>query len=250
MTQLILTEKKNGILQIIIHRPEKMNAINLEMYGAMTEALLKGDSDPEVKVMILRGSGGNFTSGNDLKDFQEHPLDDQNNPAFQFIVTLPRIKKPLIAMVEGMAVGIGTTMLLHCDLVYASEQAKLHLPFINLGLCPEAASSYLLPKMAGHQVASELLMLGEPFKAEKAVQAGIVNEVFPQEVLEVKVMEKASVLAKKPAQALKITKSLLKKQGQAFIQQTMVDEIGHFMALLKSEEAKAAFQAFFKQHAG
>ena len=166
---MIKTETKDRILRIEIARAEKKNALTLDMYAALADALAAADADPAVRVALVHGTRDCFTAGNDLKDFLERPPHSENSPTFRFLRCLPRFGKPLVAAVNGAAVGIGTTMLLHCDLVYAAPAARFQLPFVPLGLVPEAGSSFLLPYIAGYQRAAELLLLGAPRSEERRV---------------------------------------------------------------------------------
>ena len=179
----ILTETKDGILRIEIDRPDKKNALTAAMYQAMADAIKAAEADAKVRVVLIHGKADLFTAGNDLQDFLDNRPRDDDRPAFQFLRNISRAQKPIVAAVAGAAVGIGTTMLLHCDLVYAAPNARLQLPFVNLGLVPEAASSLLLPALIGYQRAAELLLLGEPFSAQKAKEIGLVTEVVPEDQL-------------------------------------------------------------------
>lgn len=241
----IRIECHQGIMRIAIHRPEKKNALTVAMYAALTDAIQDAERDAGIRVLLLHGSQGCFTSGNDLKDFLNSPPSGQESPVFRFMGVLGQARIPIVAAVQGPAVGIGTTMLLHCDLVYAGVGARFQLPFVNLGLCPEAASSYLLPLLAGHQRAAELLFLGEPFGAEKAREIGLVNGVCADtEVLD-QALAQAHKLAAKPPASLRLTKALLKQAHARAIQETMAEEARLFVERLASPEAGAAIAAFF-----
>src|SRR5579859_2852641 len=174
---MINAHTSDGACEIAMARPQRKNALTLAMYAAMTEALEAAGRDDAVRAVLIRGEGGSFTSGNDLGDFMQSPPTDENSPVLRFLAKLSAFDKPLVAAVEGHAIGIGTTMLLHCDLVYAAPSARFQLPFVNLALVPEAASSFLLPRLAGHVHAAELLFFGEPFDAATARDLGIVNAV-------------------------------------------------------------------------
>jgi enoyl-CoA hydratase/carnithine racemase len=182
MTDLILTETRDRIARIEINRPDKKNALTVAMYRAMADAVAAAEADPQVRVILIHGRADCFCAGNDLKDFLEQPPHGEGAPVSQFLQRIAVAKKPLIAAVGGPAVGIGTTMLLHCDLVYAAPETRFQLPFVTLGLVPEAASSYLLPKIAGYHRAAELLLLGKPFTAQAALAAGIVTEIIAARV--------------------------------------------------------------------
>lgn len=172
MSQYIRSEARDGVFHIEIARPEKKNALTADMYQALAEALARAEADPAVRVILISGAGGNFTAGNDLADFLDHPPKDEDAPVFRFLNAFAGLQKPFVAAVNGVAVGVGTTVLLHCDLVYAGASARFALPFANLGLTPEAASSLLLPLRAGHARAAEMLMLGEVFSAQTALDSG------------------------------------------------------------------------------
>lgn len=243
----ILTGFQDGILTIRFSRPEKKNALNLAMYSSLVEAFNEADRDNAVRVIFLAGSDDCFTSGNDLGDFLNEPMTGESNPILQFIGTISQARKPVVAAVQGSAVGIGVTMLLHCDLVYASESALFLMPFVNLGLAPEAGSTLLLPRMMGLQKAAELLLLGETFTATQACAYGIVNEVFPDGELMAKAREKALQLAARPAAAVRLAKSLLRRGYAASLQETIVEEGRQFLARLKSPEAAEALHAYMER---
>lgn len=249
MTNHILTDVQDGILRIQFNRPEKKNAITLAMYEAMTAALSQGEADPQVRVVMFTGSDDCYTAGNDLKDFLESPPTGHDSPVFRFLKTLIGAEKPVMAAVQGVAVGIGTTMLLHCDLVYASTTARFQLPFVNLGLTPEAASSLLLPQLVGHRRAAELLMLGEMFDAETAYRLGLVNAVYPPEALADAAWQVARRLAAKPPASVRLTKRLMKRTVLPAVQEAMDEEGKHFLARLRSEEAREAMQAILERRA-
>jgi enoyl-CoA hydratase/carnithine racemase len=241
----ILIEKQAGVLRIEISRPEKKNAITAAMYQAMASALADGEADPEVRAFLIHGSPAIFTAGNDLGDFMVNPPADENAPVFQFLLAVSTASKPLVAAVNGAAVGVGTTMLLHCDLVYAGQSAQFRLPFVPLGLCPEAASSLLLPAIAGYQRAAEKMLLGEPFGADEAREMGFVNEVLPDGEVVERARAQACKLAALPPSALVTTKALMKRGQRAPVADQIREEAGHFRRLLGSPEAAAALAAFF-----
>jgi len=243
----ILTENKDGILRIEIDRPDKKNALTAAMYQAMADALTAAEADSKVRVVLIHGKSDLFTAGNDLQDFLDNRPRDENRPAFRFLRNISRAQKPIVAAVAGAAVGIGTTMLLHCDLVYAAPNARLQLPFVNLGLVPEAASSLLLPALVGYQRAAELLLLGEPFSAQKAKDIGLVTEVVPEDLLLETALAQAKKLAQKPAASVRLTKQLMKRSFVAAMAQQMELEIGHYGDLLGAPAAKEAFTAFFEK---
>ncbi len=245
-TEQIETCFQHGVLRIGINRPEKKNALSLKMYEAMAEALARAEEDERVRVLLLHGTAECFTSGNDLADFAHAPPSGKDSPVFRFLAAVSGAKKPLVAAVNGPAVGIGTTMLLHCDLVYAGEGAVFQLPFVNLGLCPEAASSYLLPKLAGHLRASELLLLGEPFCAEAALKMGLVNGIYPDGKLFQGAIGQARKLAEKPQGSVRLTKALLKESQAERVAGVMSREGRHFMEALAGPEAREAISAFLE----
>lgn len=242
----ILTARADGILTITFNRPEKKNALTSAMYAAMADALETGETDDAVRVVVFAGNGGAFTAGNDLQDFLNNPPQGDNSPVFRFLRAISTASKPLIAAVSGVAVGVGTTMLLHCDLVYVGTDARLSLPFVNLALVPEAASSLLLPAMIGHHRAAELLMLGEPFNAETAKAYGIANAIFPDARVLPEAMQVAAKLAAKPPTALRLTKQLM-RQSRGDIAGQMAAEGAHFRSQLTSAEAREAMTAFFEK---
>lgn len=238
---------REHILHLAIDRPEKMNALSPAMYEALAEAILHADSDPDIRVILIEGNGTCFTSGNDLNDFVDSPPAGEESPVFRFLQAISSARKPIVAAVSGPAVGIGTTMLLHCDLVCAGEGARFELPFVNLGLCPEAACSLLLPQLAGYQRAAELLLLGEPFEVGRAREVGLVNAVFPDKELSEQASAMARKLAQRPPAAVRLTKDLLKKASRRAVAETMAEEGRHFLQRLSSPEAKEAFAAFFER---
>ena len=226
---------------------EKKNALTADMYQALAEALARAEADPAVRVILISGAGGNFTAGNDLADFLDHPPKDEDAPVFRFLNAFAGLQKPFVAAVDGVAVGVGTTVLLHCDLVYAGASARFALPFANLGRTPEAASSLLLPLRAGHARAAEMLMLGEVFSAQTALDSGIVNAVLPDGQVLAHALERCRKLITQPAASLRLTKQLMKRSQQALIRETMGTEAEIFRQRLVSPEAKEAFAAFFEK---
>jgi enoyl-CoA hydratase/carnithine racemase len=244
MGEQIKVEIVDGISVVTLQRPDKKNAITGAMYHALADALDRADEDPAIKVVLFQGDGDSFTAGNDLADFaaQSKSNSDEESPAFRFINTIGRASKPLIAAVQGNAVGIGTTMLLHCDLVYLAEGARLITPFVNLALVPEAASSWLLPARIGHVRAYQMFALGEPMDASTAVACGLANAVVPAAELRQKAMNAALTLAKRPAGALSATKKLMRDLER--IQAQMNTESDRFKERLKTPEAREAFSAF------
>ncbi len=240
-----------GAVQTIrLNRADKKNALTGEMYKALAEALKASDADDGIAVTVISGQPGIFCAGNDLVDFLAAGQGGGGSlHGFTFIQTLAEREKPLIAAVDGPAVGIGTTLMLHCDLVFASPRAVFQTPFVNLGLVPEAASSLLGPQLMGHVRAFELLVMGEPFTADRAREAGLVNHVVPPEGLESAAMKAAEALAAKPREAVKLSRRLL-KGDPAPVKKRMEEEIALFLERMKSKEAIAAFEAFLHKGTG
>lgn len=249
MSENVRVEKPApGVLGVVLDRPERKNAITVSMYRALREAVEAGEADRDVRVLVLSGSGADFTSGNDVADFQK-PQMEFPSPAVQFLQTLSTARKPIVAAVEGHAIGIGTTMLLHCDMVYAGETARFKLPFVNLGLCPEGASSYLLPKVAGYKEAARLLLLGDEFDAAAAVRAGIATATTPAGQALSAAMECAHALAARPPRALAVTKMLLRRGDAQAVGEALLVEADQFGQCRVSAEAREAFAAFFEKRA-
>ena len=247
MSAHVLTETRERVARIELKRPDKKNALTVEMYQAMADALRAAEADPQVRVGLIHGQPDCFSAGNDLKDFLERPPHAERSPVFQFLQAISTATKPLIAAVGGPAVGIGTTMLLHCDLVYATPQARFQLPFVPLGLVPEAGSSLLLPLLAGYHRAAELLLLGQPFSADKALAAGIVTEVVPAEELLEYAQDAAAAVAALPPESVRLTKALMKKRDAADVSARMAEEGRLFLERVGSPEAKEAMAAFFEK---
>jgi enoyl-CoA hydratase/carnithine racemase len=243
----ILTSKNGGILTIEFNRPDKKNAITAAMYQALADALKQAETDASVRAILFTGKPTIFTAGNDLDDFLNNPPNLEDSPVFQFLTALAQASKPMVAAVCGGAIGIGTTMLLHCDLVYAAENAKFALPFTSLGLCPEAASSLLLPQLAGYQRAAEKLLLGEPFLATEAHEMGLVNKVLPLDEVLPFATQQAAKLVALPAASIRLTRRLMRSPQAGAVQAQMDDEGRNFRAMLSKPEAKEAFTAFFEK---
>ena len=243
----IRTATANGVATIEIARPEKKNALTQAMYTAMAEALVAADADASVRAVLVTGQPGVFTSGNDLEDFMQRPPAGEDSPVFQFMKALEGCGKPVVAAVTGAAIGIGTTMLFHCDLVYVSDEARLAMPFVGLGLVPEYASSLLVPQRVGHAKATELLLLGEPFNGEAAVEMGIANAVLPS----AEVVNHARRMAERfnalPPGAVRESKALMRRGQRALVTETIAAEATLFGQRLRSPEAMEAFQAFFQK---
>jgi len=240
-------ETKDRVLRIELARTDKKNALTQDMYRAMLQALADADADAQVRAILIHGARDCFTAGNDLKDFLERSPDGGPTDSFRFIQALPGVAKPLIAAVGGVAVGVGTTMLLHCDLVYATPAARFQMPFVPLGLVPEASSSLLLPMIAGYQRAAELLLLGQPFSAEKALAAGFVTEIVPEADLLEYARNAALAVAALPPASVRLTKQLMKRPLAPAIAAQMEEERKVFAERLQSGEAKEAMTAFFEK---
>jgi len=243
----IVLETRDRVARIELARPDKKNALTQAMYGEMADALAAAEADPAVRAILIHGARDCFTAGNDLKDFLDRSAGGGPSAAFRFISALPGLAKPLVAAVGGPAVGIGTTMLLHCDFVYAAPGARFQVPFVPLGLVPEAASSLLLPMVAGYQRAAELLLLGQPFTAEKALAAGIVTEIVPEDRLLEHARAAAAAVAALPPASVRLTKQLMKRPFAAPIAAQMDEEGRIFAARLQSPEAREAMSAFFEK---
>jgi enoyl-CoA hydratase/carnithine racemase len=240
-----LTSARDGaVLEIAFNRPLKKNALTADMYLAAAEALREAEKDDTVRVVLFRGEGDSFCAGNDLEDFAANPPVEEDAPVFRFLDTASRAAKPYVAAVHGSAVGIGTTLLLHCELVYAADNARFALPFTRLGLVPEFASSYLLPLVAGYHRAAELLLLGETFDAGKAAAAGFITRVVPAgEVLDA-ARQAARSLAALPAKSVQRTKALMRGAHAAAVQARMKAEIDEFRPMLFEPPARAALERF------
>jgi enoyl-CoA hydratase/carnithine racemase len=247
MSVHVLTETRERVVRIELKRPDKKNALTADMYQAMADALRAAEADAQVRVVLIHGQPDCFSAGNDLKDFLERPPHGEHSPVFQFLAAISTAAKPLIAAVGGPAVGIGTTMLLHCDLVYAAPQTRFQLPFVPLGLLPEAGSSLLLPQLAGYQRAAELLLLGQPFSAEKALAVGIVTDVVPAEELLEYAQDAAAAVAALPPESVRLTKALMKKRDAVDVSARIAEEGRLFRERLGSPEAKEAMAAFFEK---
>ncbi len=244
----ILCHIEAGVLTITLNRLDKKNSITAAMYAALADALTHAAQDPAVHVALVQGHATVFSAGNDIGDFQKGPPQSQEESAvIRFLRTISTFPKPLVAAVCGPAVGIGTTMLFHCDLVYAGDNAAFSMPFVNLGLCPEAASSLLVPQMMGYHRAAEALLLGEPFMAEAALEVGLVNRIVPPMEANGVAQIQARKLAAKPLVALVETKRLMKKGQAGLIAQQMDDESASFRRLLQEPAAKEAFTAFLEK---
>jgi enoyl-CoA hydratase/carnithine racemase len=248
MTADVEISVHDGVQVLRLTRPRKKNALTSAMYGELCEAFDRGDNDPAVAVHLITGSGGAFTAGNDLGDFlaTAQGTGDLGTNVRRFVYLLPLIRKPVIAAVDGVAIGVGTTMLFHCDLVYATPASTFATPFLSLGLIPEAGSSLLMPRRMGYARAFEMLALGETFSAEQAVQAGFVNKIAAPDQIEETALEASRRLASLPPEALAMTRTLMRGNPVEILQQTDKEVIA-FRERLASPEALEAFTAFFEK---
>ena len=244
----ILIHSDAGVTTLTLNRVEKKNSITAAMYTAMADALLQADEDNAVRTFVFQGHATVFSAGNDIGDFLNGPprLEGaaQDTPVMRFLHAISTFSKPIIAAVCGPAVGIGTTMLFHCDLVYAGDNAMFSMPFVNLGLCPEAASSLLVPQMMGYHRAAEALLLGEPFMAEAALEVGLVNRIVPPTEANAVAQAQARKLAAKPISSLLETKRLMKKGQASLVAQQIAEESASFGRMLQQPAAREAFGAF------
>ena len=243
----IRTVNTNGVAVIEIARPEKKNAITGAMYLQMAAALDAAKADGAVRAVLITGQPGIFTSGNDIEDFMQRPPGSTESPAFIFMKALMGCDKPVVAAVTGAAIGIGTTLLLHCDFVYVSDEARLAMPFVSLGLVPEFASSLIVPQLMGNVRAAEKLLLGDPFTGADAVEAGIANAVLPAAEVAPHARRVAERFNTLPPGAVRETKKLMRRARSAAALETIAVEGGIFAARLQSPEAKEAFSAFFQK---
>jgi enoyl-CoA hydratase/carnithine racemase len=243
----ILTHIDAGVMTITFNRLDKKNSITSTMYAAMADAVEQARTDASVKVVVFQGHETIFSAGNDIGDFLNQPPSTQESPVFRFLRGIATLEKIALAAVAGPAVGIGTTMLFHCDLVYAGDNAVFSMPFVNLGLCPEAASSLLAPRMFGYHRAAEALLLGEPFYAEAAQEVGLVNRVVPPTEVNGYAQAQARKLAAKPLSSLIETKRLMKGSYQQEVLQKMDEEGQSFGRMLREPAAKEAFGAFMEK---
>lgn len=241
----ILTHTEEGILTITLNRVAKKNSLTGAMYAAISDALEAAAADPVVRVAVIQGHETIFSAGNDIGDFLKAPP-SADSPVIRFLRVISSFPKPLIGAVCGAAVGVGTTLLLHCDLVYAGDNAAFSLPFVNLGLCPEAGSSYLLPRLMGHQRASEALLLGDPFTAETALEVGLINRIVPPAEVHALAHRQAQRLAAKPLASLIASKRLMKQEQAAPVAARLDEEIAIFGRMLREPAAKEALTAFME----
>lgn len=244
---MIRSETRDRVARVRFDRIDKKNAITVEMYAMLGSALAAADADPQARAVLLHGTAECFTAGNDVADFLNAPRAPGASPARALFDALPRMKKPVVAAVGGPAVGIGTTMLLHCDFVYAAPNARFQLPFVPLGIVPEFGSTLLLPLIAGYQRAARLLLLGQPFTAQEAYEAGIVTAVVPQEKLLSEAEKTAVALASLPPESVRLTKRLMKSRYAEALAAAIDEETRIFTERLASPEAKEAMSAFLEK---
>ena len=240
----ILTDKRSGMLTITFNRPDRKNSITAAMYEVLVRTLNEAASDAQVRVVVLTGNEQSFSAGNDLGDFVTNPPNTADAPVWRYLRALNAFPKPVIAAVCGVAVGIGTTMLLHCDLVFVGDNAKFSLPFVSLGVCPEGASTLLLPKIFGYQHAARALLMGEPFDAQFALQAGLANQIVPVAETLAFAQSEAAKLVAKPLSSVVETKRLMRMSEHAAIDAQMKEETAVFGRMITAGAAKEAIAAF------
>ena len=243
----VLTELSERVLTIRLNRHDKKNALTQAMYTALARALKDAQANPEVRVIVIAAQPDCFCAGNDVQDFLSLPPVSNDSPTAQFMRGLAECVKPVIAAPAGIAVGIGVTMLFQCDLVYCGAETRLNMPFVNLGICPELASSYILPRLLGYPRACELVLLGRPFTAQKALEFGIVNAVAPNAQVEATAREAALQIAALPPNAVRITKALLRRWSHKTVMEAIDVEAAHFIPMLKQGEALEAMTAFMQK---
>ena len=243
----ILTHTDAGVLTLTINRLGRKNSLNVAMYAALADALDAAKDDNAVRAVVIQGHETIFSAGNDIGDFLNAPPSTPDAPVMRFLYGISSFPKPIVAAVCGPAVGIGTTMLLHCDLVYAGDNAAFSMPFVTLGVCPEAASSVLVPQMMGHQRAAEALLLGEPFTAETALEAGLINRIVPPSEANALARQQALKLAAKPLSSLIETKRLMKKGNASVVAERIKEEMIGFGRMLKEPAAREAMTAFMEK---
>lgn len=246
-THDILVHTETGVTTITFNRVDKKNSITSAMYAALADALDAAKADGAVRAVVIQGDPTVFSAGNDIGDFLNQPPSTQESPVFRFLRGIATFPKPIIAAVCGPAVGIGTTLLFHCDLVYAGDNAAFSMPFVNLGLCPEAGSSLLVPQMLGYHRAAEALLLGEPFMAEAALEVGLVNRVVPPTECNGLAQAQARKLAAKPLSALVETKRLMKQSQTPVVLERIAEEGASFGRMLREPAAREAFTAFMEK---
>ncbi|HEX7759657.1 MAG TPA: enoyl-CoA hydratase [Caulobacteraceae bacterium] len=253
MTEHVLVTLEKGVQILTLNRPDKKNALTAEMYGALADGLERAERDPAIRVTLITATSDAFTAGNDMGDFAKAgstPVDDapaEKSDVARFVENLREVEKPVIAAVNGLAVGIGVTMLLHCDLVYAGASATFQMPFVKLGLVPEAGSSLLLPRLIGLQKAADLFLTNKKINAQTAEALGLVAEVFADNALAAEALARAQALAAQPPNAVKIVKALLRSGDRAQVAAQTDAEAVHFAAQLRTAEVKEAVGAFLEK---
>lgn len=243
----VLVSVADGILTVRLNRADKKNSLTGTMYASLAQAINEGAANPAVRVMLIAGAPDCFSAGNDVQDFIKAPNGSGDSPVIRFMQALAAFPKPVVAAVNGLAIGVGVTMLLHCDLIYAGENTRFQLPFTNLGIVPEYAATYLLPRIMGHARAMELALFGEPFTAAHARECGLVNEVLPDADVEARALERASRLVGQPPNALRTTKRLMKRWTEGTITAAIPLEAFHFVPMLSQPEAQEALTAFIQK---
>jgi enoyl-CoA hydratase/carnithine racemase len=243
----IVTEHAGNVLRVQLNRPTKRNAMTLAMYLSLASIFNEAAKDENTRAVLWHGAGGSFSAGNDIEDFLKNPPGPGESPQARLMEALVNIDKPIVAAVQGAAIGGGTTMLTHCDFIYAGESAKFQMPFINLAVVPEFGSSCSVPARIGHLRAAELILLGAPFDARRAAELGLATQVFPDKDVLAKATETAQKLAAKPAAALQASKRLMKQPFRDQIKAAMKAENEEFSAQVRSEDAKEAFTAFLEK---
>ena len=243
----ILTHLDAGVLSLTINRLDRKNSITAVMYAAMADVLMAAESNDAVRVLVIQGHETIFSAGNDIGDFLNKPPSTQDAPVFRFLYAISAFTKPIVAAVCGPAVGIGTTLLMHCDLIYAGDNAAFSMPFVNLGLCPEAGSSLLVPQLMGYPRAAEALLLGEPFTAETALEMGLINRIVPPAEASALAHQQAKKLAAKPLSSVIETKRLMKQANASAVKQRIHDESLSFGRMLSEPAAREAFTAFMQK---
>jgi enoyl-CoA hydratase/carnithine racemase len=243
----ILIDTNDAVMTITLNRVEKKNSITSTMYAAMADALVQAEADRAVRAVVFQGHETIFSAGNDIADFLSAPPSSPDAPVFRFLRAISTISKPVLAAVCGPAVGIGTTLLFHCDLVYAGDNAAFSMPFVNLGLCPEAASTYLAPQLMGYGRAAEALLLGEPFLVEAALEMGLINRIVPPAEAAALAQRQARKLAAKPLSSLIETKRLMKKGQASIVAERIAEEGACFGRMLGEPASREAFTAFMEK---
>ncbi len=247
MSEHVAVERQGAAQIVRMNRPNKKNALTRDMYAAMAAALTEGENDPDIRVHVILGVPGAFSAGNDIADFMVIATGGEGGAeVFDFMIALATAKKPVVSGVDGLAVGIGTTIQFQCDLTFATPRAEFRTPFVDLGIVPELGSSLLGPALMGHQRAFAMLVMGEPFSAERALDAGLVYKIVSEDALEAEVLAAAARIADKPPVALATARALMLGDRTALVQR-IKEEGAHFTEMLKSDEARNAFMAFMNR---